>query len=506
MNVACSLERAAFHFSNHIAVFEDDKQVTYRQFNQEANRFASALMRTGVCPGDHVAICMPNSFAWLAVYYGILKTGAVAVTLPCVLFEHELMKLMMDCEPKVLFIDSAKQEHFDLFKQNTGLKLIISDAGGDLTFEAFSAEGSTVFKIIEREPDDTCAILYTGGTTGLPKGAMLSHLNISTSLYNVAYNERSEPSDIALCFLPLNHVFAQIHIVQSTVFSCGGLVILPCFDMDRIFEVIHRYGITKFYAVPTIYIRFLRHENLKEKMGSVRYCFSAATSMATEIIHEWKTRTGLDIYEAYGMTESASMVSYNHHYRHVIGSVGTPVHLVEIKIMDAEGNEMEQGNNGEICIRGPNMTKGYLKNSAESQEAFWGDWFRSGDMGRLDEDGYLYIVDRLKDMIITGGENVYPREIEELLYTCEEVLECAVVGFPDKEYGERVTAVIVTKNNMHLDKNALKMHLKSQLAGFKVPKEYIVVDELPKNSTGKILKREINPGQISRYVDCRKEN
>jgi len=193
------------------------------------------------------------------------------------------------------------------------------------------------------------------------------------------------------------------------------------------------------------------------------------------------------------------MVSYNHYYRHVIGSVGTPVNLVEIKIMDEEGIEVEQGNNGEICIRGPNMTKGYLGNGDETKRAFYkGGWFRSGDVGRFDEDGYLYIVDRLKDMIITGGENVYPREIEELLYTCEEVLECAVVGFPDKEYGERVTAVVVTKDNRHLDKKALKMFLKSRLAGYKVPKEFLVVEELPKNSTGKIVKRDIHPGQFGR--------
>lgn len=499
MNVAVNLEKAALHFSNHIAVFEDGKQVTYKQFNQEANRFASALAGSGVRQGDLVGLCMPNSFAWLAIYFGILKTGAVAVTLPTVLFENELSKLISNCQPKVLFIDSAKRGSFFRFKQEAGLPLIVSDAGGDITIESFLKKGASIFKTVDCAPDDTCAILYTGGTTGLPKGAMLSHLNISTSSYNVAYQERSEPSDIALCFLPLNHVFAQIHIVQSTIFSCGGLVILPCFDMELIFDVIKRFNITKFYAVPTVFIRCLRLENLREKMASVRYCFSAAASMATEIINEWKTRTGLKIFEAYGMTESASMVSYNHYYRHVIGSVGTPVNLVEVKILDYEGNEVEHGNTGEICIRGPNMTKGYLGNEDETQRAFFeGGWFRSGDMGRFDEEGYLYIVDRLKDMIITGGENVYPREIEELLYTCEEVLECAVVGFPDEEYGERVIAVVVTKDDMPLDKDALKTYLKSCLAGYKVPKEFLVVKELPKSNTGKILKRKIRPKLFDR--------
>ena len=185
------------------------------------------------------------------------------------------------------------------------------------------------------------------------------------------------------------------------------------------------------------------------------------------------------------------MVTYNHYYRHVVGSVGTPVNLVEVQIRDFEGNVLEQGARGEICICGPNITRGYLNKPEETQNAFWGDWFRSGDIGYFDENGYLYIVDRLKDMIITGGENVYPREIEELLYTRSEVLECAVVGLPDREYGERVTAFIVAQKEGIPDLSTLKAFLKRHLAGFKVPKDYFLVDELPKSNAGKILKREI---------------
>jgi long-chain acyl-CoA synthetase len=320
---------------------------------------------------------------------------------------------------------------------------------------------------------------------------MLSHENIQTSIFNVAHYERSSEQDRALCFLPLNHVFAQIHITHSSVYSSGGLVTQPAFDMDEVLDAIKRFRITKFYAVPTIYIRFLELKNLRKKIKSIRYCFSAAASMATEVVRTWKSQTGLDIHEAYGMTESASMVTYNHFYRHVVGSVGTPANLVEVQIRDLEGNLLAQGNQGEICICGPNITKGYLNNPEETKSAFRGNWFRSGDVGYIDEDGYLYIVERLKDMIITGGENVYPREVEELLYARPEVLECAVVGLPDREYGERVTAFIVSQGDQQLDPKALKAYLKEKLAGFKVPKEFICVDELPKNNAGKLLKREI---------------
>jgi long-chain acyl-CoA synthetase len=208
-------------------------------------------------------------------------------------------------------------------------------------------------------------------------------------------------------------------------------------------------------------------------------------------VRSWKEATGLNIHEAYGMTESASMVTYNHYYRHVVGSVGTPVNLVEIALRSPEGIPLETGWQGEICIRGPNIAKGYLHHPEETRTAFREGWFRSGDIGMIDEDGYLYIVDRLKDMIITGGENVYPREVEELLYTHSDVQECAVVGLPDPEYGERVTAIIVARQGKRPDAPGLKAFLKSRLTGFKIPKDYIFVAELPKNNAGKLLKREI---------------
>ncbi len=490
MNIAANLDRAAFHFPDHSAVIDGDRSASYSEFNRDANRIASALVRVGVQPGDHVALCAPNSYAWLVVYFGALKAGAVAVTFSHLLTKDELSRTLAECEPKILFTADEKLDDLGDYRERPCPELVVCDHG-DISYARLAEKGTSDFKTIPRQRHDTAAILYTGGTTGIPKGAMLTHENIQTSVFNVAHYERSTPSDRALCFLPLNHVFGQIHIVGATVWSGGGLVLEPGFELERVLGAIERHRVTKFLAVPTIYIRLLRLPDLRQKMSSVRYSFSAAASMAAEVVREWKARTGLDIYESYGMTESATMVTYNHYYRHVIGSVGTPVNLVEIQMRDLEGNILEQGERGEICICGPNITKGYLNNPEETEAAFWGDWFRSGDIGVIDEDGYVYIVDRLKDMIITGGENVYPREVEELLYTRPEVSECAVVGLPDEEYGERVTAFIVTHNERAVDPVSLRDYLKGRLAAFKVPKEYITVEELPKSTAGKVLKKQI---------------
>ncbi|GAF75745.1 unnamed protein product, partial [marine sediment metagenome] len=263
-------------------------------------------------------------------------------------------------------------------------------------------------------------------------------------------------------------------------------------DMERILDLMASGRVTKLFAVPTLYVRFLAVERLKEKLGAVRYCFSAAASMAAEVVRQWKERTDLAICESYGMTESASMVTYNHYYRHVIGSVGTAVPGVEIQIRDESGKQMDAGEKGEICIRARNIMKGYLNDPEGTREAFWeGGWFRSGDIGLFDDDGYLYIVDRLKDMIITGGENVYSREVEEVLYTRPEIQECAVIGLPDQEWGERVTAFIILQPGETFDKNELSAHLKAHLSSFKVPKEYLLVNDFPRSPAGKILKREL---------------
>lgn len=491
MNLANNLEDSAFYFPDRPAVFEGEREISYREFNRESNCVATALINLGIKPGDHIALYAPSSYWWLACYFGILKAGAVAVTLPGTLTPGELTQLLEDARPRILFTINEKLNDLGDRSCRPYLEKVIS-SGGDIAYEALVEKGSHTFKAVDRDRKDTAAILYTGGTTGIPKGVMLTHENIKSSVHNICYYERANENDRALCFLPPNHIFAQIHIMGSMVQVAGSLVIQPSFDMDRVLDAIKRYRITKFFAVPTIYYRLLQLDGLKERLGDVNYCFSAAASMPGEIVREWKSRTDLNIYESYGMTETATMVTYNHHIRHVVGSVGTAVNIVEVQIRDPQGNVLGPRQEGEICIRGPNVMKGYLNKPKETEAAFWGDWLRSGDLGIFDDNGYVYIIDRIKDMIITGGENVYPREIEEALYKRPDVGQCSVVGLPDKEYGERVTACVVPKQKEQVpDPADLKAFLKTCLSPFKVPKEYIFLDELPKSSTGKILKREL---------------
>lgn len=490
MNIANNLEEAARYFPDNPAIIENDRIITYKEFNRDISLIASAMVDFGIKPGNYVGLCAPNSYSWLVFYFGTLKAGAVAVTFSYLLKGDEFSTILSDCRPRILFTDDTRLKDLEAFRDSTFPQLVVSE-NGDISYHQLAEKGIPEFKTIDRDRHDIAAILYTGGTTGVPKGAMLSHQNIQVCMFNVARYERSREKDIVLCFLPLNHVFGQIHVMDSTICTAGGIVIQPSFDMVKALEAIKRYKVTKFFAVPTIYIRMLELPNLADSIKSVTYCMSAAASMAAEVVREWKERTGLKIYESYGMTESASLVAYNHYYKHVIGSVGTPANLVEVQIRDLDGKVLDQGKEGEICISGPNIFKGYLNNPEETEKAFWGEWFRSGDIGVIDKDGYLYVVDRLKDMVITGGENVYPREVEEVLYTYHDVLECAVIGLPDREYGEKVTAFIVPQKGCELDAVALKAFLKERLTGFKVPKDYITLDELPKSSAGKLLKREL---------------
>ena len=498
MNLSHNLERAAFYFPDRPAVGESGKDTTYAELNDKANRVATALIRLGIKPGDLIGLFAPNSCDWIAFYFGVLKAGAVAVTLSHLLAQDEATLLLRHSKPRLVFTSEERLHHLEGLRDTEGIEKVIC-AGGDIDLQRIVDLGTGSFKALDRDRTDTAAILYTGGTTGIPKGVMLSHENIDVSSQNVAFNERSNETDRALCFLPFNHVFGQMHIMNATILSCGCVELLPAFDQDRILAATKGGQVTKLFSVPTVYARLLTLNGLKEKLGQVRYCFSAAASMAAEIVRQWKDQTGLTIYEAYGMTESASIVTYNHYYRHVIGSVGTPASGVEVQTRDKSGSRLEEGQEGEISIRGHNIMKGYLNNPEETRAAFWDDgWFRSGDIGLIDGDGYLFIVDRIKDMIITGGENVYPREIEELLYTRPEVEGCAVIGLPDKEWGERVTAFIVAKPGRKIVPEEMKSFLRSRLSGFKVPKEYIVMEELPKSPAGKILKRELKKQFLDR--------
>ncbi|OPY68279.1 MAG: Long-chain-fatty-acid--CoA ligase [Syntrophorhabdaceae bacterium PtaU1.Bin034] len=492
MNVAKNLELSAFFFPSRPVVRQDGFELTYGQVNDQANRIATGLIGMGLKPGELVAICAPNSADWIIFYFGILKAGGVAVTLSAALTGEELKNLVRHARPRFVFTAESKLREMEQVKAQGGVEKIICP-GGDLDAAVLISKGTGSFEAIDRDRTDTAAILYTGGTTGVPKGVMLKHEGINFSSQAIAFYERSTERDIALCFLPFNHVFGQIHIMNSTIFSSGCLEMLPSFDMDRVLSILAAGRITKFFAVPTVYIRFLALPDLAERLGALRYCFSAGASMALEIVKQWKERTGITISESYGMTECMP-VTFNHYYpeMHLAGSVGQPCPGVEVQIRDIEGNVLDQGKEGEICVKSPACMTGYLNNPEGTREAFWPNgWVRSGDIGVFDANDYLFIVDRLKDLIITGGENVFPREVEEALYAFPAVEECAVLGLPDKEWGERVAAFVVPKGGRPIETDSLKSFLKSRLSSFKVPKEYVIVKEMPKSAAGKILKRDL---------------
>mgnify|MGYP001817054522 FL=1 len=491
MNIATNLEWSARYFPQRPAISQDGTTIRYAELDLTANRVATALIGLNVEPGDHIGLYAPNSGDWIAFYFGALKAGVVPVTLSSQLSRDELSLLLNHCRPRMIFTSPEALERLEGFRASGGLEKIICP-GGDLDMKQLTEMGSASFTALDRNREDIAAVLYTGGTTGTPKGVLLSHENINTSIHNVVFNERSTHQDRALCFLPFNHVFGQMHIMNATILSGGCLEMLPAFDMDKVLGLLAAGKVTKLFAVPTIYTRLLGLDGLKQKLGKVRYCFSAAASMAADTVRQWKEQTGLAIYEGYGMTEAAPVVTYNHTVRHVIGSVGTAAPGVEIQIRDQVGHRLDQGLEGEICIRGRNIMPGYLNNPEGTRAAFWEDgWFRSGDIGRFDPDGYLFIVDRLKDMIITGGENVYPKEVEDVLYARPEVEECAVIGLPDAEWGEKVTAFIVARPGEKIGSETLRTFLKSRISAFKVPKEFRVVSELPKSPAGKILKRQL---------------
>ena len=490
MNIADNLEKTSFYFPDHTAVIEGERPISYSRFNQDASRIASGLVNSGFRPGDYVALCAPNSYAWLMFYFGVLKAGGVVATLSNHVSTQEFNNIIADCKPAILF--STDDRIIDLGDRGAHpyLHLVVSN-GGDIPCDSLMDKGLFDFRTVDRNRKDLAAIIYTGGITGLAKGAMLSHENMQASIFNVAYYERSTKDDVVLCFMPLHHVFGQVHIMNATIFAGGTLVIQSGFDREKALETISRHRVTKFFGSPAAYYRLLGIEDIRGRMKSVRYCLSPASNMAQDIVREWKSRTGMEIQESYGMTECSSIVSFNHYCHAVPGSVGTPVSSVEVQIRDYQGELLKSGKAGEICIRGPNIFKGYLNNPEETNASFWGDWFRSGDVGMMDENGYLFIMDRLKDMIVSDGEHVYPREIEELLYSRPEVEECAVIGLPDKEFGEKITAFIVPQKGRVIDPASMREYMIKRLPGFKVPREFVAVNELPKTSSGKLLKREL---------------
>jgi long-chain acyl-CoA synthetase len=492
MNVADAFRDASLCFPNKKALIFGDKSYTYSKMNGMIDGAARYLLSLGVSKGDRVSIYMANRPEWMMFYYGAARIGAISVCVPGAYRKEEMKGVVNNSRSSILITSEDLSSQIPPSDTMPSIgKIIFIEA--DEIFQSIIRDEKTTEPVVDKTTtgDDPCSILYTGGTTGVPKGAVLTHGNLLYSAQNVAYHERLVPEDIGVNFLPLNHVFAQCHIMNTYFRSGATLILFPGFDMDKVTAAVIEHRVTRFYAVPTIFIRYLNNAEAGNQLKSLQYVFSGGTSMPAEIVRQWVDAFGTPIHEAYGMTEAASCVTFNHLFRHKIGSIGMPAGIVEVKIVDSEGNEMKQGDQGEIVIRGPNVMQGYFEQPAENALALRDGWLYSGDVGVYDHEGYLYIVDRIKDIIITGGENVYPKEVEDTLHQHPAVNECGVVGFPDPEYGEAVTAFVTLKPGAAIDERTLIAFCKEQIARYKAPKKIHFVADLPKTPQGKILRREL---------------
>jgi long-chain acyl-CoA synthetase len=492
MNIADEFRNAALYYPAKKALIFGDKSYTYAEMNRIIEAVAGYLIHLGVSKGDRISLYMANRPEWILFYYGIARIGAIPVCVPGAYKRDEVKGVVQDSHSSIIVTSEELRSQLPPSGSVPSVHTTIV-VEHDAAFQSIM-RGEAPYAIqtgLDTTGDDPAAILYTGGTTGIPKGAMLTHRNLLYSAQNVAYHERMIPDDVGVCFMPLNHVFAQCHIMHTFFSGCGTLVLFPGFEMDKVVAAVLEHKVTRFYAVPTIFIRFLNNPESRKHLKSLRYIFSGGTSMPAEIVRQWIDAFGTLIHEAYGMTEAASLVTFNHLFRHKIGSIGMPAGIIEVKVVDADDHEVKQGEQGEIIIRGPNIMKGYFEQPEESAMALRNGWFHSGDVGVFDAEGYLYIVDRIKDIIITGGENVYPKEVEDLLHQHKAVNECGVVGLPHPEYGEAVTAFVIMKPDMTVDERMLISFCRERMARYKVPKAIHFVTDLPKTPQGKILRREL---------------
>lgn len=496
MNIADALDRNQVFFADRDAIVYGGKTWSYQQFWEEANRIASAFSLLGVRRDDKVCVLLTNCPEFIVAYYACQKLGALCVSLSSMSKADEVEYMVNDSEGVVLISEAALFKEVPDRSRIPGVRTLVSidSKGGDRTWADLLAAGTPVFQTVKTEPNDGAAIIYTSGTTGKPKGVVLTHGNVVSNTNAVKYMCGMRGDDRAVCFLPVYHSFAQNFIFNATVQTGCTLVLHKKFDLEPVLTSLKNDRVTRWYAVPPIYIMLLNHPEtaqVDEALKNVRYCFSAAAALPGEIARRWKERFGLDVNEGYGLTETTPFATYNHEFRHKEGSVGTAIMNVEILIADPAGKEQPRGELGEIWIRGPNVMKEYYRKPVETLDAVVRGYLRSGDIGYMDDEGYVFIVDRLKDMINSSGLKIWPREVEELLYTHPNVRECAVIGVPHEVFGETVKAVIALKEPGKTTAEEIIALCKEKLADYKAPRIVEFLDELPKNPTGKILKREL---------------
>ncbi len=519
VNLASILEDSTAKHPDRTAIVFGDARLSYAQVNGAANQVANLLVSRGIQPGDRVALSSPNLPYFTIIYFGTLKAGATVVPLNVLLKGREVAYHLNDSGAKAYFafegsaelpIGDAAWEGFQATDSCTDFFLIKLDSNAPAPMEPpeyyapLVAEQPATFDTVQTDSEDVAVILYTSGTTGQPKGAELMHRNLidNVKVHAQLFGADPEQPDTYLVVLPLFHSFGQSVLQNGGIYYGGTLVLLPRFEAEAALGLMLRENVTYFGGVPTMYWGLLQALDANPEAYDVgvlaknlRVAVSGGAALPVEIHHQVQEKLGVTILEGYGLSETSPVASFSRFGDQPrVGSIGTPIPGVEMKLINDDWSDVPDGPDaiGEIAIKGHNIMKGYHGRPEATAEAIKDGWFRSGDLARKDEDGWYYIVDRSKDMIIRGGFNVYPREIEEVLMEHPAVSLVAVIGVPHESHGEEIKAVIVKKPGDATTEDEILAWGKEQFASYKYPRIVEFRDELPMTATGKILKREIH--------------
>ncbi|MFI5683116.1 long-chain fatty acid--CoA ligase [Streptomyces sp. NPDC051636] len=489
-NLAEFLVRTAARQPERPALRLGTQVTTYAELDERSARAAALLRAEGVRPGDRVALMLPNVPEFVVLYYGALRAGAIVVPMNPLLKTRETEYHLDDSGAVLLFEWHQAPGEGARGAAAAGVRHIPVEPS---SFAALLAGHEPLTGVTDTAGDDVAVLLYTSGTTGRPKGAALTHAGLRHNTeVNTVHIQRMTPDDVVVGCLPLFHIFGQVCAMSVTMHSGASLTLVPRFDPQTVLDAIARDRATVFEGVPTMYAALLQHPG-EADVSTLRTCISGGASLPVEVLHGFERRFGCMVLEGFGMSETSPVVSFNHPDRpRKPGSVGTPIRDVEVRLLDDTGKEVARGEVGELVVRGPNLMKGYWNRPEETAATIPDGWLRTGDLARQDEDGYLYIVDRKKDMIIRGGYNVYPREIEEVLHEHPAVALAAVVGVPHERLGEEVAAAVVLRPTARATPGELQRYVKDRVAAYKYPRSVWLMDALPTGPSGKILKREIS--------------
>ena len=498
MNLAQYLEDTARNYPDKPAVRYEGQSITFAELNTNCNRLANGLKDLGLAAGDHCMVMLPNSIQVITIYYALAKMGAVIVPVNFLFKKHELTHILSDAKPKAFIgaepylaeVRQAMQSGFE-----PALKIAVGAQNNSNLLElnrVYSDNGD--FELCPVNDHDSLTILYTSGTTGVPKGVMLTHDNhVSEAKILAEMRGKLDPEVVVIGVLPLYHIYGITSVINVSVYSGLTIELLAHFDPDKVIEIAQAEKQTILFAVPTMYNRLIQvaAQNPPER-SSLKFCVSGGSSLPVEFLNRFENLFNTKIYEGYGLTEAPVCVENPFGGLTKPGSIGLPITDFSAKIIDIDGTEVSPDENGELLIKGPGVMKGYLNRPRDTSETIRDGWLHTGDIARRDEDGYIYIVDRKKDLVIRGGYNVYPREIEEVIYQIPQILEVAVIGVAHRDLGEELAAVVVLKEGAELDPDAIRQYVKERVAPYKYPRIIqIVPDSLPKSGTGKILKKDI---------------